>query len=62
MAAHSPLDEVPVVDLATMSAAEATAVLDAALRRYGFFYVSGHGIPEELIAQQCVPSERAQGT
>lgn len=54
MAADS-LDEVPVVDLASMSAAEAASVLDAALRRYGFFYVSGHGMPEELIAQQCVP-------
>jgi isopenicillin N synthase-like dioxygenase len=54
MAAGS-LDEVPVVDLATMSAAEAAAVVDAALRRYGFFYVAGHGIPEELIAQQCAP-------
>ena len=60
MAADS-LDEVPVVDLATMSAAEAASVLDAALRRYGFFYVSGHGIPEELIAQQCVPTASAQG-
>lgn len=54
--AADALEEVPVLDLAATPAAEAAAVVDAALRRFGFFYVAGHGIPEELIAAQCVPA------
>ena len=30
----------------------AVATLDAALRKYGFFYVTNHGIPGELIERQ----------
>mmetsp|Transcript_1969 Transcript_1969/g.4439 ORF Transcript_1969/g.4439 Transcript_1969/m.4439 type:complete len:340 (+) Transcript_1969:91-1110(+) len=45
------LDGVPVVDLAG-DRATAVSTLDAALRRYGFFYVSNHGITNDLSAQQ----------
>ena len=47
------LGEVPVLDLGALSASEAAALLDSALKRYGFFYVRNHGIPEELLLQQA---------
>ena len=54
MSSLEALGEVPVLDLGTASAADAAAQLDSALRRYGFFYVRNHGIPEALLAQQYV--------
>ena len=52
-AAAAALDEVPVLDLQDDTDAAAQC-MDAALRRFGFFYVRNHGIPEALLAQQCV--------
>ena len=49
-----------MLDLASTPAAEAAAVVDAALRRFGFFYVRNHGIPDELIAQQCAARASAR--
>ena len=48
-----------MLDLAQPAAALAWQV-DEALRKYGFFYVCNHGIPEELIAKQCVPRNEDQ--
>jgi hypothetical protein len=53
MAAASPLGEVPVIDLLAMDSATAAAAVNAALARFGFFYVRNHGISEELLAKQC---------
>ena len=43
-----------MLDLAALSREEAARRMDAALRRFGFFYVSNHGVPQELIDSQCV--------
>lgn len=45
------MENVPVIDLAG-DRETAVATLDAALRRYGFFYVTNHGIPSDLIRDQ----------
>lgn len=50
-AAAAVVQEVPVVDLQGDRAA-AAAALDAALRRFGFFYAAGHGISDGLLAEQ----------
>ena len=49
--------EIPVIDIAPSFGGEAAArrrvadTLDAACREIGFFTITGHGIPEELIAE-----------
>ena len=45
------LDEVPIIDLAC-TACDLVAEVDAALLRYGFFYVRNHSVHEEAIAGQ----------
>jgi hypothetical protein len=57
--AEVALGEVPVLDLVEMDPDAAAACMDAALRRFGFYYVRNHGIPEALLAQQCVLGARA---
>jgi len=52
------LGEVPVLDLGATPRADAAAVVDAALRRYGFFYVTNHGVPPALVAQQFRVAEQ----
>ena len=49
--------EVPVIDLACTHCDLSTEV-GAALRRFGFFYVRHHGVPDLLIAQQFEQSKR----
>ena len=47
----------PVVDVSSLvggsgpPAGEVAAAIGAACRESGFFYVSGHGVPEQLIAR-----------
>jgi isopenicillin N synthase-like dioxygenase len=50
--------ELPVIDVAPLAGdgtagerAAAAGRIRAACREYGFFYVTGHGIPEELLAE-----------
>jgi len=45
------MDNVPVIDMAG-DRETAVAALDAALRQYGFFYLTNHGIPSDLIREQ----------
>ena len=49
--------EVPVIDLACTHCDLSTEV-GAALRRFGFFYVRHHGVPDLLIAKQFEQSKR----
>jgi isopenicillin N synthase-like dioxygenase len=57
MAASSPFGTLPVVDvspLVTREPADLSGVprqIEAACREHGFFYVTGHGVPPELIAR-----------
>ena len=50
------LESVPVVDMGA-PLAEAAPRVAAALRRYGFFYASNHGVPEQLLRSQFAQSE-----
>lgn len=45
------MDSVPILDLAG-DRAKAVETMDAALRRYGFFYVQNHGVDEALVQAQ----------
>jgi isopenicillin N synthase-like dioxygenase len=45
------IDEVPVIDLSGDQSV-VVKTLDHALRKFGFFYVTGAGIPSELVAAQ----------
>jgi isopenicillin N synthase-like dioxygenase len=45
------MDSVPILDL-HQPHEEIVAQLDAALKQFGFFYVTNHGIPQELIDEQ----------
>ena len=49
--------EVPVIDLACTHCDLSTEV-GAALRRFGFFYVRHHGVPDLLMAKQFEQSKR----
>ena len=42
-------DDVPVIDLSAADEAALAAAVGAASARWGFFQVSGHGIPDTLI-------------
>ena len=54
---ETPMNSIPVIDIAPLvngspDRAQAVAMtLGSACREVGFFYVSGHGIPPELIAR-----------
>jgi isopenicillin N synthase-like dioxygenase len=51
----TPPAELPVIDLAPSfgddpaGAANVATAIDAAARRHGFFYIVGHGVPQDLI-------------
>jgi isopenicillin N synthase-like dioxygenase len=45
------IEDVPVIDLSG-DRSMAVRTLDKALRKFGFFYVTGTGIPRELVAAQ----------
>ena len=51
------LGEVPVVDLKCATCDLASEV-GQALKRFGFFYVSNHGIPQELLTSQLEQNRR----
>jgi isopenicillin N synthase-like dioxygenase len=51
------LGEVPVVDLKCATCDLASEV-GQALKRFGFFYVSNHGIPQELLSSQLEQNRR----
>lgn len=55
LAEGSKLDGVPTVDL-NDDPEKASAVMGDALRTYGFFYVTNHGIPTRLIDEQFAQS------
>ena len=44
----SDYSTVPTVDLAA-PAAESAALVGRALREFGFFYITNHGVPQQLI-------------
>eukprot|EP00798_Chlamydomonas_sp_ICE-L_P028005 gene28005-31102_t len=44
----SPLDSVPIIDL-SLPESEAAANVRSACIGSGFFYVTGHGVPQELV-------------
>lgn len=56
-AGEAAFDQVPTVDLACTSCILPEQVAHA-LRRYGFFYLKGHGLPEALITEQFEQSRR----
>ena len=46
------MEDVPVIDLLHGGHSTNVALLDAALRRFGFFYVKNHGVETALIEKQ----------
>ena len=42
---------IPVLDLAALSADEAAGRIDAALQTAGFFAITGHGVPADVVAR-----------
>ena len=59
-----PLEEVPVIDFGRFLAGDAAARRDTArqigraCRHIGFFFVVGHGVPDELIARTFAEAKR----
>jgi isopenicillin N synthase-like dioxygenase len=41
---------VPVIDIAALEEADSLRAIDAACRDWGFFQVTGHGIPDQVVA------------
>jgi isopenicillin N synthase-like dioxygenase len=61
--AHLPRTEIPVIGITpllanTAAKAETVAAIGHACREIGFFYVTGHGVPEALIAQVYAEAKR----
>ena len=50
-AANDGFESVPIVDL-RLTSNETVPVVLFALRRFGFFYVAHHGVPQELVQEQ----------
>jgi isopenicillin N synthase-like dioxygenase len=68
--ARVPLGEIPVVDIAPFLAGDAAARqrvardIGAACRHIGFFYITGHGVPQDLVDRVFAEAKRffAQST
>lgn len=59
-------DHVPVIDVASLIAGEsareeAARAIDRACREHGFFYVTGHGVPRELVERLTAHSREFFG-
>jgi len=68
VALEIPRSELPVIDLTDLRHGDAEAVsrvaqeLGDAARNSGFFYISGHGIPQDLIDSVFAVSKQFHAT
>lgn len=61
MKLYAPPQTAPVIPVIDISGpeAEAAGAIRKACREIGFFYIAGHGVPEELIARQFAAAKAA---